>query len=237
MDDDRPNTPAQNEAIGIPAGDLADSSSYSPTGNHPRQHWKDSTVFDPGLEQRGTVFFAALQMTRMPMVLTDPRQTDNPIVFANKAFLDLTGYREEEIVGRNCRFLQGADTDRASVRELGDAIARHEAISLELVNYRRDGTAFWNAVFVAPVYDDKGQLIYFFASQLDVTRRRASEQAFRQAQKMESIGQLTAGLAHDFNNLLQVVAGNLDLVLSDPVTERQRRCSMPRRARRTAARV
>ncbi|MDV5824993.1 histidine kinase famiy protein [Sphingobium naphthae] len=211
------------EASGEPAGDLPDPTSFSPTGNRPSHHWKSSTVAEPGLEQRGTVFFAALQMTRMPMILTDPRQDDNPIVFANKAFLDLTGYEESEIIGRNCRFLQGADTDRAAVADLRDAVARREAISLEILNYKRDGSAFWNAVFIAPVFDDHGELIYFFASQLDVTRRRSSEQSFRQAQKMEAIGQLTAGLAHDFNNLLQVVAGNIDLVLAGELDERQHR--------------
>ncbi|MHA6770184.1 histidine kinase famiy protein [Sphingobium ummariense] len=212
-----------NEATGEPAGDLEDTSSYSPTGNRGTHHWKRSTVAEPGLDQRGTVFFAALQMTRMPMILTDPRQDDNPIVFANKAFLDLTGYEESEIVGRNCRFLQGPDTDRETVRALREAVGAQEAISTEILNYRRDGSPFWNAVFVAPVYDDDGTLIYFFASQLDVTRRRSSEQAFRQAQKMEAIGQLTAGLAHDFNNLLQVVTGNLDIVLGDDLSDAQRR--------------
>lgn len=212
-----------DEARGIPASDLEDRTSYSPTGGPSQHHWKSSTVAQPGLEQRGTVFFAALQMTRMPMIITDPRLPDNPIVFANKAFLDLTGYSEPEIMGRNCRFLQGVDTDRGAVGDLRDAVAREEAISLEILNYRRDGTPFWNAVFVAPVYDDGGQLVYFFASQLDVTRRRSSEQAFRQAQKMESIGQLTAGLAHDFNNLLQVVTGNLEIVLGGDLSEQQRR--------------
>jgi PAS domain S-box-containing protein len=211
------------EATGEPAGDLEDTSSYSPTGNKPTHHWKQSIVAEPGLDQRGTVFFAALQMTRMPMILTDPRQDDNPIVFANKAFLDLTGYEEGEIVGRNCRFLQGPDTDRETVRDIRDAVAAHEAISTEILNYRRDGSSFWNAVFIAPVYDDDGTLIYFFASQLDVTRRRSSEQAFRQAQKMEAIGQLTAGLAHDFNNLLQVVTGNLEIVLGEELKDSQRR--------------
>ena len=155
------------------------------------------------------------------MILTDPRQNDNPIVFANKAFLDLTGYEESEIVGRNCRFLQGADTDRGAVSDLREAVKHREAISLEILNYKRDGTAFWNAVFIAPVFDDHGELIYFFASQLDVTRRRSSEQSFRQAQKMEAIGQLTAGLAHDFNNLLQIVTGNIELVLTGDLDDRQ----------------
>ena len=202
-DEERDEKRPAGEATGEPAaGEIKDTTSYLPTGGTARHHWRNSTVAQPGLDQRGTVFFAALQMTRMPMIITDPRQQDNPIVFANKAFLDLTGYEEEEIFGRNCRFLQGPDTDPSDVRELREAVATREAISLELLNYRRDGSPFWNAVFIAPVYDEDGELIYFFASQLDVTRRRASEQAFRQAQKMEAIGQLTAGLAHDFNNLL-----------------------------------
>ena len=109
------------------------------------------------------------------------------------------------------------------VREIRDSVNKQEAISLEILNYKRGGTAFWNAVFIAPVFNDTGELTYFFASQLDVTPRRSSEQSFRHAQKMEAIGQLTAGLAHDFNNLLQIVAGNLDLVLAGELIERQRR--------------
>jgi PAS domain S-box-containing protein len=154
-------------------------------------------------------------MTRMPMVVTDPNLPDNPIVFVNGAFLDLTGYEEEEIIGRNCRFLQGARSDRETVRELREAIAGRHAVSAELLNYKKDGTPFWNALFMGPIFDREGRLLYFFASQLDITRRRTSEQAFRQAQKMEAIGQLTAGLAHDFNNLLQIVVGNLQTAVEE----------------------
>lgn len=220
MQNDDEQKPA---ATGESAGDLKDSTSYSPTGNHPTHHWKRAVIGTPGLGDRSTVFFAALQMTRMPMTLTDPNQPDNPIVFANKAFLDLTGYEEHEILGRNCRFLQGAETDRDVVAELRAAIDAKDAIALELINYRRDGSSFWNAVFVAPVLGPDGELLYFFASQLDVTRRRESEQSFRQAQKMEAIGQLTAGLAHDFNNLLQVVSGNVDIVASQVEDDRHQR--------------
>jgi PAS domain S-box-containing protein len=81
-------------------------------------------------------------MTRMPMVLTDPNLPANPIVFANRAFQDLTGYTEEEILGRNCRFLQGAHTDREAVAELRDAVSERRAVSVELLNYKRDGTPF-----------------------------------------------------------------------------------------------
>jgi PAS domain S-box-containing protein len=186
-------------------------------------HWRESVISHRGLDERGNVFFAAIEMTRMPMVLTDPNQDDNPIVFANKAFLDLTGYEESEVLGRNCRFLQGAMTDRETVAEIRKAVTEGASVAAEILNYKRDGTPFWNALFIGPVYDREGRLAYQFASQLDVTRRRNSEQAFRQAQKMESIGQLTAGLAHDFNNLLQVVNGNLELLSSCVDGERAKR--------------
>jgi len=200
------------EAKGIPSKGAFDQPDDTLIGRPGERHWKQSTITDPSLEHRGGVFFAAIEMTRMPMVLTDPRQDDNPIVFANNAFLDLTGYDQDEVIGRNCRFLQGAQTDRAVVAQLREAVGQRRAISVEILNYRRDGSPFWNGVFLGPVYDEAGELLFFFASQLDVSRRKDAEASSFQSQKMESIGQLTAGLAHDFNNLLQVVNGSLELM-------------------------
>lgn len=200
------------EAKGIPSNGAFDQPDDTLIGRPGERHWKQSTITDSSLKQRGGVFYAAIEMTRMPMVLTDPRQDDNPIVFANNAFLDLTGYDQDQVLGRNCRFLQGSQTDRAVVAQLRTAIAERRAISVELLNYRRDGSPFWNGVFLGPVYDDAGELLFFFASQLDVSRRKDAESNAFQSQKMESIGQLTAGLAHDFNNLLQVVNGSLELM-------------------------
>ncbi|MCC2980656.1 ATP-binding protein [Sphingomonas sp. IC4-52] len=210
------------QSAGVPAAGAMDVGAHEPLGasSDGKRHWRESTITEPGLNNRGNVFFAAIEMTRMPMILTDPHQPDNPIVFANKAFLDLTLYEEEEVLGRNCRFLQGARTDSESVAELRDAVAANQSIALEILNYKRDGTPFWNAVFIGPVYDTSGKLLYFFASQLDVTRRRESERSYLQAQKMEAVGQLTAGLAHDFNNLLQVVNGNLELAVARSSDER-----------------
>ena len=214
-----PSADAHGRSSGVPSAGQMEGSSVSTTGDVMREHWQESTISDPGLNARGSVFFAAIQMTRMPMILSDPNLPDNPIAFCNKAFLDLTGYEEEEVVGRNCRFLQGARTDRQSVAEIRDAVREHRAVSLDILNYKRDGTPFWNGVFIGPVFDEAGKLLYFFASQLDISRRRSSEDAFRQAQKMEAIGQLTAGLAHDFNNLLQVVTGNLELIRAKGVDD------------------
>jgi PAS domain S-box-containing protein len=206
-----PDVEGDGQASGVPAEGAMDVGAREPLETRGMHHWREATITKPGLDDRGNVFFAAIEMTRMPMILTDPHQHDNPIAFANKAFLDLTLYEEDEVLGRNCRFLQGAQTDREMVARLREAIATRESVALEILNYKRDGTPFWNAVFIGPVYDVSGELLYFFASQLDVTRRRESEKSTLQAQKMEAVGQLTAGLAHDFNNLLQVVNGNLEL--------------------------
>ncbi|HZF84576.1 MAG TPA: histidine kinase famiy protein [Burkholderiaceae bacterium] len=164
------------------------------------------------VSHKDDIFFAAIETTRMPMLVTDPRQSDNPIVFANRAFVAMTGYTREEIVGHNCRFLQGPATDRQTVQAIRQAIEERREISLEILNYRKDGSTFWNALFISPVYNRRDELVFFFASQLDVSRRRDAEEGLAQAQKMEALGQLTGGIAHDFNNLLQVMSGHLDLM-------------------------
>jgi PAS domain S-box-containing protein len=176
-------------------------------------------------EAHSDIFFAAVEMTRMPMIVTDPHQPDNPILFANQAFLRMTGYEREEIVGHNCRFLQGPETDRETVAEVRRAIETRREIATEILNYRKNGSTFWNALFISPVLNPQGELTYFFASQLDVSRRRDAEEALRQAQKMEALGQLTGGIAHDFNNLLQVMRGYMDLIdsgLAKPEPDRTR---------------
>ncbi|MHC2107225.1 PAS domain-containing protein [Methylobacterium sp. CM6246] len=117
-------------------------------------------------------FPAAVRATRMPMVITNPRLPDNPIVFVNDSFCRLTGYTRDEIVGQNCRFLQGPATDPADVARLREAIAAPRAIEIDIRNYRKDGTSFWNRLLMAPVNDAGGALAYFFASQLDVTTER-----------------------------------------------------------------
>ncbi|GJE70791.1 hybrid sensor histidine kinase/response regulator [Methylorubrum podarium] len=166
------------------------------------------------IDQHHDIFFAAVERTRMPMIVTDPHQPDNPIIFANRAFIRMTGYSIDELIGNNCRFLQGPETDRETIAEVRDAIREHREHATEVLNYRKDGSSFWNALFVSPVFNRSGDLVYFFGSQLDVSRRRDAEESLHQAQKMESLGQLTGGIAHDFNNLLQVITGHNEVMLA-----------------------
>ena len=125
-----------------------------------------------GLDGGIDPFVSAVRATRMPMVITDPRQHDNPIVFVNNSFCRLTGYPREEILGRNCRFLQGPETDPDTVRRIRAAVRVPEAIEIDIRNHRKDGEPFWNRLLLAPVRDAAGQLAYFFASQVDVTLER-----------------------------------------------------------------
>jgi PAS domain S-box-containing protein len=125
---------------------------------------------------RGDPFAAAVRATRMSMIITDPRRPDNPVVFANDAFLRLTGYERNEVVGRNCRFLQGPKTAKASIQRIRDAISNDSDVSIDILNYRKDGSTFWNALYISPVFNDLGQLQFYFASLLDVSDRKRSEQ-------------------------------------------------------------
>ncbi|MDQ2948682.1 MAG: response regulator, partial [Acidobacteriota bacterium] len=147
------------------------------------------------------------------VIITDPSQPDNPIVYSNPAFEKITGYTQVEIKGRNCRFLQGPGTDPATVDKVRAAIRENRPCFVELLNYRKDGTPFWNALSVAPVFSNDGKLCHFVGLQTDVTSLKSLEQQLRQAQKMEAFGQLAGGVAHDFNNLLTVILGYSDLIL------------------------
>lgn len=103
------------------------------------------------------------------VTLADPDLEDCPIVYANKAFENLTGYGQEEIIGRNCRFLQGGDTDQPELNKLRESLKKHEAVSVTLRNYRKDGSLFHNYLEVTPLLDKKGNLIYYLGVQYDIT--------------------------------------------------------------------
>jgi PAS domain S-box-containing protein len=131
------------------------------------------------LADRRELALVALERTRMPIVITDPKAPDGPIVLANQAFFDLTGYGIDEVIGRNCRFLQGPETAESDVVALREGLASHQDVSLELLNYRKDGSTFWNQLVISPIFDEAGELLYYFASQKDVTARRQAEEAER----------------------------------------------------------
>lgn len=110
----------------------------------------------------------SIQHSPIATVVSDPRQEDNPLIAVNQAFLDMTGYEADEVLGRNCRFLRGADTETGQTERLRHAIHERRATLAELLNYRKDGTPFRNAVMIAPLFDDSGRIEYFVGSQIEV---------------------------------------------------------------------
>lgn len=131
---------------------------------------------------------ASIQLTAIPTVVTDARLPDNPVVAVNAAFESLTGYRADEATGRNCRFLRGPGTDADGSAVLRCAVAEGKAAMVELLNYRRDGTSFYNAVMVAPIFDDDGRPALFIGSQMEVKpRTEGRERAARARRRIEQL--------------------------------------------------
>ncbi|XP_039145243.1 LOW QUALITY PROTEIN: phototropin-2-like [Dioscorea cayenensis subsp. rotundata] len=117
--------------------------------------------------RQGIDLATTLERIEKNFVITDPRLPDNPIIFASDSFLELTEYTREEILGRNCRFLQGPDTDPATVAKIRDAIREQREITVQLINYTKSGKKFWNLFHLQPMRDQTGELQYFIGVQLD----------------------------------------------------------------------
>jgi PAS domain S-box-containing protein len=159
-------------------------------------------------------FAEAVRATRMPMIITNPRMADNPVVFANDAFCRLSGYRRDEILGRNCRFLQGPETDPATIAKIRQAVISALPIEVDIRNHRKGGEPFWNRLLMAPVRDARGELAYFFASQVDVTierERLAGLESHNAALMAELAGRLHAQKASEARLRFAAQAGRMGI--------------------------
>ncbi len=150
-----------------------------------------------GHRQNGTwLREQALAASRGAIIITDPNEPDNPIVYANPAFERITGYSVEEAVGKNCRFLQGEDRDQPALEELRAAIREGRECQVILRNYKKDGTLFWNGLSISPVHDEEGNLVNFVGVLDDVTERKRVEEALkRQARQVALRADVAAALS------------------------------------------
>lgn len=125
----------------------------------------------------------ALDVAAEGITIADARLPDRPLIYANEGFERVTGYAVAEVLGRNCRFLQGPGSDPAAIAEIRAAIAEERECVVEVLNYRRDGTTFWNRLSITPVRDERGVVTHFIGIQSDVTARRDAEHGLRRAKE------------------------------------------------------
>jgi methyl-accepting chemotaxis protein PixJ len=126
----------------------------------------------------------AIAAANNAIVITDSRQPDHPIIFCNPAFETITGYSLQEVLGRNCRFLQGKDTDPNTIKQIRNLIKEGHECQVVIQNYRKDGTSFWNQLTISPVKDVSGKITHFVGIQTDITERKRVEEQLRKSQEV-----------------------------------------------------
>jgi diguanylate cyclase (GGDEF)-like protein/PAS domain S-box-containing protein len=167
----------------------------------------------PPVEPELRLLYQAIAASSNGISISDPSQPDNPLIYVNRSFELMTGYPAEEVLGRNCRFLQGPDGDQSALDEVRAAVREERDCLVLLRNYRKDGTLFWNEFRISPVHDERGRLVNFVGVQNDVTGRKRAEEELRRAQHEleDRVQQRTARLAQANAQLQREIAERREL--------------------------
>jgi PAS domain S-box-containing protein len=160
-----------------------------------REAQLERTVSDLKLKEQ------AMDEAPVGITITDPDRENNPLIYFNERFEDLTGY--SDVIGENHRFLQGEETDPDTRATLRDAIDARRPVSVDILNYRQNGQKFWNRVDIAPVHDEEGEVTNFVGFQLEITRRKI------RARRLEVLNRV---LSHNLRNKMNVIEGHADLL-------------------------
>jgi PAS domain S-box-containing protein len=166
----------------------------------------------PAMEPDAALLAAAVEASDVCVTIADLTTPDGPLIFVNRAFNEMTGYERCDVVGRNCRFLQGPDTDPEAVAAMGAAIKSGRSLRLELINYKKCGEPFWNSLHLSPLHGPDGAVRAYVGMQSDVTKVRAAAAAEQHRQRIEALGRMAGGVAHEINNLLQPLVSLPELV-------------------------
>jgi PAS domain S-box-containing protein len=160
---------------------------------------------------------AALDATDDGIVISDARLPDQPVVYVSPSFERLVGFPKEDIIGTNCRMVQGPDTDRDTIRQISAALRDGRVFHGEILNYRKDGTSFWNLLRISPIRDEQGEVTHYVGAQSDVTeqhlareRQQEIESALAHASRVRTVAALGASLAHEVNQPLAAIATNAE---------------------------
>jgi len=186
--------------------------SQGPAHNPPPKHYHYSFVTNPTLtiaDQQPmlasdiTLLAKAVDAAGSSLIITDHRLPEHPIIFCNPAFERLTGYNREEIIGRNCRFLQADDRAQLCVGAIRQAIDAAQGCTVPIRNYRKDGSAFWNELILSPVMNEDGKLSHFIGLQHDISARMTGRDVDRDFKNYAS---------HELNTSLTTIKGTLQLL-------------------------
>ena len=164
-------------------------------------------------EQELRLLYRAVAASSNGITISDSNLPDDPLIYVNRSFELMTGYSSEEVLGRNCRFLQGTDRNQSGLLEIRAALREGRDCQVLLRNYRKDGTLFWNEVRLSPVHDERGRLVNFVGVQNDVTERKRAEEEIRRAHAEldERVRQRTARLAEANARLKREIAERREL--------------------------
>ena len=145
----------------------------------------------------------ALDEAPVGVTIGDATQPDEPLIYVNDSFEEITGYDKAEAIGVNCRFLQGEETDAETIADVREAVDNEEPVSVELLNYRDDGTPFWNNLVISPIRDDEGRVTNYVAFQQDITERKEAEAAIRaERETLRRLLDRVEGLLSDLTEIL-----------------------------------
>ncbi len=209
-------------------------------------HWSRSLYYSEYGELEGVIFVGvdvtaarrieqelhiknrAIEEASNGIVISDALEKDMPLVYVNQAFAEMTGYSTDEVIGKNCRLLQGKETDSNSIKNIRDAIKNKEQISETLLNYRKDGTEFFNQLMLTPIRDHQDKVTHYLGIQLDVTDNVKAEQYLLDAKlKAEESAQLKseflASMSHEIRTPMNGVLGMLGLLGNSNLTHQQAR--------------
>jgi PAS domain S-box-containing protein len=174
-------------------------------------------IYDCDDEVSCLKLFSQFDNMPWPVTFADMTQIDTPLVYANAAFYELTGYSAEEVLGTNCRFLGGKDTNKATLKKISTSLIERNSIEVELINYRKNGTSFWNLLRLHPVKTRNPNSDYYIGLQLDVSsvlgkHSQVVTPSDLHNERLLTIGAMSAGIAHEINNPIFGVIMNIDYV-------------------------
>lgn len=168
----------------------------------------------------------AIESCNVGISIADAKVPGLPLVFLNSEFEKITGYKKEDMLGKNCRVLQGPDTDKKSISVIKNAIKTLKTQRIEIVNYKKDGTAFWNSLQISPVFDEHSKLTAFVGIQQDITKRIAANHSLIEAKALAEQANIAkseflASMSHEIRTPMNGVLGMLNFILDSPLNEKQ----------------